>query len=161
MPKLNIGSGRDFHQPGFINLDQRPEHSDISADARHLPIKNGSLDAVVSFHLVEHVPMADVVPMLREWARVMKSGATIAIECPEFDESCRQYLAAPPGPQKDRCLKIIFGFQPVDFHYNGFNADRLAWVMREAGFTDIKKAKPIRRIFGPTEALLRLEARKP
>jgi hypothetical protein len=99
--------------------------------------------------------------MLREWFRVMISGGKIAIECPEIDETLRQYLASPEGPQRENLLRIIYGFQPIDYHYNGLNAKRLKDVMAQAGFVSIRPGVPIRRIFGPREALLRMEGQKP
>lgn len=158
--KLNLGSGRDFHQPGFLNVDMRREHSNVQADARALPFKSESVEEILSLHLVEHVPMVELDPMLKEWVRVMKKGAKISIECPDFDGTVRQYLSTPEGPARYRLLRIVYGFQPVDFHYNGLNQHRLAQAMRQAGLGNIRKGAPIRRIFGPSEPLLRLEGVK-
>ncbi|CAN0478189.1 unnamed protein product, partial [Discosporangium mesarthrocarpum] len=30
--------------------------------------------------------------MLREWARVLKPGGTIVLECPDFDQTVREYI---------------------------------------------------------------------
>jgi len=160
--KLNIGSGNDFQQSGYLNIDLRKESKNIGlqSDARSLPFKSNSVEEIISFHLVEHVPMDDLVPMLREWHRVLKPGGSIAVECPEFDGTIEQYLYAPEGPERDVLLKIIYGFQPIDFHFNGLNAHRLERALSVAGFAEIFEGTPIRRIFGPIEPLLRMEAIK-
>ncbi len=160
--KLNIGSGSDFQQPGYYNLDFRRTSKNLSiqSDARVLPIKSGVVQEIISYHLVEHVGMAELVPMLKDWYRVLKRGGVIRVECPDFDESVKQYLEADEK-NETRCLKTIFGFQPVDFHYNGLNQRRLKNALTQAGFVNIKPGIPVRRIFGPKESLLRLEGEKP
>lgn len=160
--KLNIGSGNDFQQPGYYNLDLRRTSKGLSvqSDARALPIKSEAIQEIISFHLVEHVGMVELVPMLKDWCRVLKRGAAIKIECPDFDGSVKQYLEADEK-SRGRCLKIIFGFQPVDYHYNGLNQKRLKDAMTQAGFVNVKPGVPTRRIFGPQEPLLRMEGRKP
>lgn len=54
---------------------------DICASGDTLPLKDNSLDYVVSRHNVEHY--VDVVKLFREWIRVLKPGGVIASIVPD------------------------------------------------------------------------------
>ena len=55
-------------------------HPDIFADAAHLPLTEGSIDAVVCLEVLEHVSHPQAA--LAEFARVMKPGATMLLSMP-------------------------------------------------------------------------------
>ncbi len=54
--------------------------SDALAYLRELP--DASLGAITSMHLVEHLPMTDLINLLDESARVLRPGGVIALETP-------------------------------------------------------------------------------
>ena len=51
----------------------------VLADVAHLPLKDCSVDGVVSLHTIYHVPEEEQYLALREIHRVLKSGATAAV----------------------------------------------------------------------------------
>jgi SAM-dependent methyltransferase len=78
---LNLGSGPRRIAPSWINADVVPfEHVDILADAAELPLKDNSVDAVVSESLLEHV--AEPVRAAREMARVVRPGGILYVSVP-------------------------------------------------------------------------------
>ena len=57
--------------------------ADIKADIRNLDmIPSDSADAVAAIHVVEHVHEWEVLPMIREWRRILKPGGKMILELP-------------------------------------------------------------------------------
>ncbi|MSU48865.1 MAG: methyltransferase domain-containing protein [Opitutus sp.] len=61
---------------------------DFLADARTLPLADGTLDYLCSSHVLEHLP--DAIAALHEWHRVLRSGGLLYLVVPDkrftFDE---------------------------------------------------------------------------
>ncbi len=78
---LDVGSGPERLGKEFINLDVFPfPEVDIVSDATALPFATGSVDAVVSESVFEHVPRADM--FAREMVRVLKPGGHFYVSAP-------------------------------------------------------------------------------
>ncbi len=78
---IQIGSGNDRINDNIINIDifDFPE-VDIIADCTKLPFKNNSVDGVISFAMLEHVPNPEA--FLIEAYRVIKPGGFIITGVP-------------------------------------------------------------------------------
>lgn len=78
---LNIGSGIKRVHAEVVNLDIFPfENVDLVTDATKLPIKDGSVDMIVTESTLEHIP--DVELAIQEICRVVKSGGYVYISIP-------------------------------------------------------------------------------
>lgn len=81
---LHIGCGMK-RIPGAVNLDPNPNRfawTDVSAEGMRLPFADGTFDSVVSSHVL---PLfADINAALREMARVLKPGGTMAHVVPDL-----------------------------------------------------------------------------
>jgi hypothetical protein len=52
--------------------------------------------------------------VLREWARVLKPGAPMILECPNLQSACEQFLRDPqtfagPGTEGQRTMWVFYG----------------------------------------------------
>lgn len=67
----------------YFNLHFAPEMKKncIRGRAEQLPFKTGSLDFIISAHTLEHI--RDTENTLREWLRVLKVGALMAVVLPD------------------------------------------------------------------------------
>jgi len=78
---LDIGSGPERLGKDFINVDVFPfPEVDIVADASVLPFRAGSIDAMVSESVFEHVP--DATRFASEMVRVLAPGGYIYVSAP-------------------------------------------------------------------------------
>lgn len=78
---LNIGSGIKRVHPEVINLDIFPfENVDFVTDATKLPIKDASVDMVITESTLEHIP--DVELAIQEICRIVKPGGFVYISVP-------------------------------------------------------------------------------
>lgn len=120
---INIGSGIKRIRPNIINLDIFPfENVDLVADATKLPLKDGSVDMVITESTLEHIP--DMEPAIREIHRVVKPGGYVYISIPflmPFHASPNDY-----GRLTSAGLKHKFaGFEKIRVGMNGGPASAL------------------------------------
>jgi SAM-dependent methyltransferase len=149
--KLNLGCG-DKILPGYVNVDVAPARAgrkpDVICDLHRLePFQDASADEVLAVHVVEHFWRWEVVGVLREWARVLKPGAPMIIECPNLQSACEQFLRDPdgagPGAEGQRTMWVFYGDprwqDPLMVHRWGYTPRSLAQVMAQAGLVEIRQ----------------------
>lgn len=130
MIKLDIGCGRD-KQPGHIGIDPYV-NADIQALMWDLPFKANSVSFIYSSHALEHIEKQLIVPVLREWGRVLiDSAGLIELRVPDLRWCCQQWLEHGTN---DWWLDIIFGNQehPGEFHKTGFTKEIMLEYIEEA-----------------------------
>ena len=161
---LHIGCGTDtikdlavsrfadegWHEVRFdINPDVKP---DIVGDMMDMKaVETGSMDAVYSAHNIEHVFPHQVLPVLKEFYRVLAPGGFLVITCPDI-QTVAEHVAAgrlmeplyvsPAGPIS--ALDILYGHasyigqgKTYMAHKCGFIYNVLAGSLYEAGFGNV------------------------
>jgi hypothetical protein len=155
---LNVGAcSKDIPMPAHFDgwekvyLDAVPGPGvDIVADARDMPsIAGESFDAVYFSHCLEHFDPWEANRVLKELARVLKSGGFLEVHVPNILEVCRQVAAGQPidaalynsaaGPIAP--LDMIYGYSRFVLsgndlmrHKTAFTPDSLTAVLEGAGF---------------------------
>jgi SAM-dependent methyltransferase len=102
-----------------------PRSALVTADATRLPLASASLDTVVSFETIEHVP--DARALVRELRRVLRPGGGLILSTPnrEFGPlsrhtanrfHVREFTAAELREMLSDCFEHVqlFGQRPVD-----------------------------------------------
>ena len=154
--KLHLGCGT-VRLEGFVNIDHRPTSAtDLECDIVQLPFHDDTVDRIETYHVIEHLGRHEVPQALREWHRVLKPGATLVIECPDFDGAVREYLDGDEGR-----IDNIFGLQRFDgdTHRFGYNVARLERLLTKCGFSEVSRGEP-QDYHKDLEPCLRVEARK-
>jgi len=156
LPRLNMGCGA-HREPGWINADS-DEKADTCltlSEGEPLPFADGELEAVFSEHFLEHVPFRTGVHFLRESGRVLRSGGTFRVSCPDLDVIVG--LLQPLNEQWKALARIyesIGDFEPgdltlpeqvVNWAFYG-HAHRHLWSFRQletelsgSGFVDVRR----------------------
>lgn len=122
---------------GCINVDWRKTPAtDLVCDIRNLPFPPASVASIESYHVIEHFTRDDACAMLQAWRRLLVDGGRMVVECPDFDETVRQYLVSDPDH-----LVGVYGDVRFrgDVHLYGYNFRRLRAVLEEAGFTAVRE----------------------
>jgi len=125
--KLNIGAGSTVIE-GFTAIDRK-----LGSEAYPLPYEDGSVDEIRASHILEHFTFGEASEAMDEWARVLKPGGRIRISVPDVDK----VLALKNDPKR---LFYLMGGQmnSEDHHRSAYDSDRLAGLMRQSGFWDLK-----------------------
>lgn len=89
--KLNLGGG-DTSFPGFTSVDLYDEAADVRADICELPFGDNSVDEIVAYQVIEHIPYQKSTQMFSEMYRVLKPSGTAIVETPDIDYICRDIL---------------------------------------------------------------------
>lgn len=91
---INLGSGIKRLHPEIINLDIFPFNNvDLVTDATKLPIRDNSVDMIITESTLEHIPDADRA--IKEICRVVKTGGYVFISIPfvfPFHASPNDYM---------------------------------------------------------------------
>ena len=130
--RLNIGSGVDYRE-GFLNIDKYDTSADADWDISHLPLRDNSVAQIVSFSTLEHLPQLEILPILKEWCRVIKPNGNAVIVVPDMVGACQRFIN---DPEDDWALVRIYGHQANagQFHKSGFTPKRLFELLGSAGF---------------------------
>jgi SAM-dependent methyltransferase len=91
--KLNIGAGRKWSRPGWVNLDHnRLRPFSLPDEAWNLPWPDATFDAVFTSHTIEHISAFWIEKTFAEINRVMRPGGVLRIVTPDLEILCRAYL---------------------------------------------------------------------
>ena len=153
---LHLGCGEQ-RKPNCINIDWRKTiATDFVQDITALPLPEASVDSIESYHVIEHLGKNDAERMLANWYRTLKPNGKVVIECPNFDETVKEYLA---GNQER--IYNVYGYRrfPGDAHQFGYNFERLRQALAAAGFSNIVNTEP-QDYHIMEEPCLRVEAKK-
>lgn len=148
---LNLGCGAKVW-PGFVNIDFPGNWSgkkpDIECDIRKLELPNEYADSVWSIHVVEHFYRHEILNILIEWRRVLKTGGVIVIEVPSFDmvKSVMNKITPDNKNWGQAVMWRLYGNpaynDPNMVHKWCYSAQELKELLRTAGFTDVKAGPP-------------------
>ncbi len=147
--------GSEWHE---VRLDINPRvRPDIVASIVDLaPVPSDSVDAVWSSHNLEHVAAHEVPLVLSAFLRVLRPGGEALITLPDLQEAARLIAAgkledtaymSPAGPIAP--LDIVYGHRNSvargnEFmgHRTGFTAKTLKQKLLDAGFVNVRIARP-------------------
>ena len=113
--RLNLGSG-DSKIEGFTSVDLYDEQADVRADICELPFDDNSVEEIVAYQVVEHIPYNKSEQMFSEMYRVLKKGGTATLETPDIDVICKKIL--------DEGIKDKWMYSLVGEYYRPWDKDR-------------------------------------
>lgn len=135
--RINVGCGYD-HKPGFLNVDISPDcKPDLllqDNDFSSLPKRH--FNELVAVDVLEHIPRAQTMSALLEWADLLKVGGKMTLETSSILGVAKMLMALPRFEHQYGWTICLFGNQvhPGDFHYTGFTETTLRTYILSAGF---------------------------
>jgi predicted SAM-dependent methyltransferase len=152
--KLDLGCGGYPTKPQNIEpiddtwtlIDLYVDHPKIvKMDVRKLEYPDNSVTKIYSGHTLEHIPYPEIVYVLKEWYRVLKTGGELILNVPDLEWACQAFLKSytqnlPTGssvyPSWEDFMPIFYGLENHDgeFHKSGFTEKSLMSALIDAGF---------------------------
>lgn len=151
---------------------------------RHFPWKEGSVDAIYSSHMLEHLTRHEANSVLANCFRALRPGGVIRLALPDLEVAVHEYLRMKQAGKLDSAdvlieslymvpeiegsalhkLAIRFVHRPHKWMYDG---DSIKQVLRTHGFVEIERCEFARGACPDLAELenrpgsLFIEARKP
>jgi SAM-dependent methyltransferase len=85
MIKLHLGCGHRDFGPEWIHIDGGDYPHLSSHDITKLDFEDNTVDLIYASHVIEYFDREEVIPILREWKRVLKPGGILRLSVPDFD----------------------------------------------------------------------------
>ncbi len=130
--KLHIGCGkRDFGE-GWINIDsQKLPHIHLH-DVTKLPFRDVSVDLIYTSHLIAYFDRTEIIPLLKEWYRVLNHRGVLRLATPDWDVL---------KTLKDPLLGPLYGKmnEPPIYHKTVWNFKQLKEVLGSVGFHKVRR----------------------
>ena len=139
---LHLGCG-DKRLPGYINIDSRVSGStDLTCDINDLPFDRESIDIIYMCHSLEHIPMHNVISLLRQLYSLLKPRGAAYISVPDFAVLSSLYLSHRVSLSS--IVRAIHGGQeyPENTHYMSYDYNLLSQMLMAAGFSTISRYSP-------------------
>jgi SAM-dependent methyltransferase len=147
---LVIGSG-PYYAKGWINLELNPVFKkDVWYDLRNLsPFPAGSMRAIYSSHVFEHLFLNELQGILKECYRLLQPGGVLRICLPCLQKNIDAYLSKNESffqwepeelnPFKDFSLAAKFSRNVLvdGAHKNMFDFESFRQVLAHVGFSNI------------------------
>ena len=150
LPKLLWWCGViDAHQQQYMEFSLT-HHLEYGDAARGLPLQNGSVTALYTSHMLEHLDRAAAAQFLGEARRVLCKGGIIRIAVPDISKLVESYIASgdadafisethltQPRPRRipDRLRILLAGARQHQWMYDGAS---LSKALLAAGFHDAR-----------------------
>ena len=137
--KINIGCGYD-KRPDFLNIDSDPACAPdiliINNDLSGLP--QGHFEEAIALDVLEHIPRAQMMGALFDWAALLKAGGRLFIETSYIYGIIDVMRRADDFETAHNWKTCLFGNQahPGDWHCNGFTKRTLRTYLHAVGLSD-------------------------
>jgi SAM-dependent methyltransferase len=130
---------------GGVTNKGAPILPDVEADLRSLPFPDNYADEARAIHVIEHFQVWEAHKALKEWVRVLKPGAELAIECPCLDKIIELFKVPniPPwatywGLYGDPRLE-----DPLMMHKWCYTEAQLRKLMQSVGLAEVRGEPPM------------------
>ena len=142
MTKINIGCGWRNFGKDWIHID--------SGDYDHLDYKNitnlkqfddNSIDLIYASHVIEYFDREEVIPLLKEWQRVLMPYGVLRLAVPNFPVLAQLYLKREID--LDKVLGPLYGKMPMGsetiYHKTTYDFYSLRKLLSDLDFCNIRK----------------------
>ncbi len=101
---------------------------------RRLPFADGSVEAVFSSHVFEHLFADEVERLTRELHRVLQPGGICRVVVPDLEKIVAMYDPACPAPFLNAIYEIGRRSDVKNAHHTGFTGTSISALFLGAGF---------------------------
>lgn len=138
--KLHLGCGKRDFGADWIHIDCGNYSHLNSHIITQLPFGDNSCDLIYASHVIGYFDREEIIEVLREWYRVLKSPGLIRLAVPDFEAMARLYvnkswkLIALLGPLYG---KMIPSDCAAIYHKTTYDFESLRTLLLDIGFCNV------------------------
>jgi len=140
LPALHLGCGAKYI-PGYVHIDSTHfRHLDYCADISDLHMYDDcSVGHIYACHVLEHFSRHKFLQVLKEWHRVLASGATLRLSVPDFAAVASLYYEQGLADGLTGLVGLVVGGQrdATDYHQMIFDKNLLTTSLLSVGFRSV------------------------
>ena len=152
--KLHLACG-GRRVEGWLNSDVSGSEYNVDLGCGRLPWKDNVFETVVCQHVIDDLDIdRELIPLLIELKRVVKTGGQIWLSCPDLEKICKGYIedrfVSLVADRKTRIPGYSLGDYPnIQFfnhqvfeagnNCNMFDFELLSFVLRKAGLKNVSR----------------------
>jgi predicted SAM-dependent methyltransferase len=141
MVKLNLGCGKRDFGSDWIHIDGADYPHIDSQNIESLDYRDKSVDLIYASHVIEYFDRKEVLPVLKEWKRVLRIDGVLRIAVPDFYQMAKLYLV--DSYDLEKFLGPLYGkmamLKKTIYHKTVYDFNELKKLLEEVGFRNIKK----------------------
>ncbi len=156
--KLHIGGKQRAAGWEVLNVVPGPAVDHVSDAADLSRFADDTFEEVYASHVLEHFDyVRELVPVLREWRRVLTPNGSLRISVPDLDILCRMFADRQKLAFKEKMQIVVMMFgaheNAHDYHKVGLSLDILLHFLGQAGFRTAERVSDLGR-FDDTSRLV-------
>lgn len=103
---------------------------DVVMEPKNLTFRPGSVEAIYTFHVLDHLFPSEIKPAIENWYKCLGSGGKLFVLVDDFEYVCRGFVGG------DINIEII---NDLHNHPMQFSRDHLIAQLKHAGFGEDKQ----------------------
>lgn len=134
--KVALGSGKRYYGEDWLHIDNAKFHHTRQYDIFNLPFEDNLCELLYACHLIAYFDRQEIVPILKEWYRVLKPGGILRIATPDFGAICMMYQTTNT-PLKNMLGPLYGKMQMNDvwiYHKTCYDYEALRNILQQADF---------------------------
>ncbi len=142
MIKINIGCGWRNFGDDWVHIDGgNYEHLDYHNITDLSQFEDNSVDLIYASHVIEYFDREEVVPLLKEWKRVLKPYGVLRLAVPNFPVLAQLYL--DKKVKIENILGPLYGRMPMGsdtiYHKTTYDFENLASLLGSLDFCNVRE----------------------
>ena len=138
MVKLHLGCGKRDFGPSWVHIDKADFPHVKYKDVTKLPFETGTVDVIYACHLIAYFDREEIIPILKEWKRVLIPGGVLRLATPDFRAMAKIYLRENCS-NLNQFLGPLYGKMEGIYHKTTYDLYSLIELLASVGFKDIRK----------------------
>ena len=141
MKKINMGCGWRNFGSSWIHIDSGDyDHLNYKSITNLQQFEDNSIDLIYASHVIEYFDRAQVLPLLKEWKRVLKPSGILRIAVPNFKEISALYSSGEYP--LDNFVGLLYGKMPMGeqtiYHKTTYDFVSLKKVLESSGYKNVR-----------------------
>ena len=141
MTKINMGCGWRNFGKDWVHIDGGDYDHSITDLSQY---NSNTVDLIYASHVIEYFDREAILPVLKEWHRVLRPGGILRLAVPNFETIASLYSQQTYG--LDSFVGLLYGKMPMSsntiYHKTVYDFKSLSDLLnKQIGFNDVKYYK--------------------